>query len=110
MLSFGSTLREARKAKGYTLRGLAELAKVDFTYLSKLENEKADYPPSEELLRWLAQFFELDTDRLIYLSGRIPREKLDLLGNLAKRYPDEVAKLFCQIKNDPNFGISGSTK
>jgi HTH-type transcriptional regulator, competence development regulator len=101
--SFGVIIRNARKRKGYTLRELAPLANIDFTYLSKLENDKALHPPSEGLVCFLAGFLDLDEERLIYLSGRIPQSSLKLLGSLAKKYPDEVARFFCQLKQDPTF-------
>lgn len=42
--TFGKLIRQARKDKGYSQRQLAGLLSVDFTYLSKLENDRADYP------------------------------------------------------------------
>ena len=42
---FGQLIRDARKDKGYSQRELASLVSLDFTYLSKLENNRADYPP-----------------------------------------------------------------
>lgn len=39
-MTFGQKLREFRQEKGMTLRALAEAGGVDFTYLSKVENDK----------------------------------------------------------------------
>jgi HTH-type transcriptional regulator, competence development regulator len=101
--SFGNIVRKARKDKGYTLRQLAPLIKIDFTYLSKLENDRADHPPSEELVRLMAKTLELDEERLIYLAGRITQSDAKLIEGIAKNYPDEVSVLFRRMKEDPKF-------
>jgi transcriptional regulator with XRE-family HTH domain len=101
--SFGNIIRQARKDKGYTLRQLAPLLKIDFTYLSKLENDRADHPPSEDLVRLMAQTLELDEERLIYLAGRITQSDSKLIENLVKNYPDEAYLLFRRMKEDPKF-------
>lgn len=107
---FGSSIRQARKDRGYTLRQLAPLVKIDFTYLSKLENDRADHPPSEELVRLLAKILGLDAERLIYLAGRITQGDSKLLEDLAKRHPDEVAVLFRRMREDPERFIRETSK
>ena len=47
-MNFGEKLRELRLAQSYSQRELAERLDVSFTYLSKLENNRMDRPPSEE--------------------------------------------------------------
>jgi hypothetical protein len=42
-MTLGERVRELRKAKGLTLRALAEKVQVNFTYLSKIENAKLDF-------------------------------------------------------------------
>jgi HTH-type transcriptional regulator, competence development regulator len=101
--SFGNTICKARKDKGYTLRALAPLIKIDFTYLSKLENDRADHPPSEKLVRLMAKALGLDEERLIYLAGRITQSDAKLIEGIAKNYPDEVSFLFRRMKEDPKF-------
>src|SRR5437879_11827673 len=64
-----------------TLRELAAKVKVDFTYLSKIENDKTDYPPSEDLLRRLAKELKDDPEELMLLSGQVPEHnRKDLTG------------------------------
>ncbi|MEL7263599.1 MAG: helix-turn-helix transcriptional regulator [Planctomycetota bacterium] len=43
MNEFGERIRELRKANGYSLRRLAPLVDVGFSYLSKVENGKLDF-------------------------------------------------------------------
>ena len=52
---FGTMLRERRIAKGYSLRKFAELVDVSPTYLSLVETGKAEYPPSAERVRVMAE-------------------------------------------------------
>jgi HTH-type transcriptional regulator, competence development regulator len=107
---FGDEIRKARKKKGYTLRQLAPLVEIDFTYLSKLENDRADHPPSEELVRFLAKILNLDEERLIYLAGRITRSDSKLLGDLAKKHPDEIADFFRRMRENPERFLRAAGK
>ena len=43
-MTFGQRLRELRKAKGLNQKELAEKVGIDFTYLSKLENDRMSPP------------------------------------------------------------------
>jgi transcriptional regulator with XRE-family HTH domain len=74
MPTFGERLRELRKAKGLSQRALGEQAGVNFTYISKIENEKLDFAqfPSEQLIRSMAAVLEADVDELLLLARKIP--------------------------------------
>jgi transcriptional regulator with XRE-family HTH domain len=73
-LTFGERLRELRKAKDLTQRELADKVKVDFTYLSKLENDQPGYQPSEKVIRDLARVLGADANELILLGQKIPSD------------------------------------
>lgn len=64
-----------------TLRALAEAAGVDFTYLSKIENERVEHLPSVETIRDLAQALEVDAMELLQLADKLPPELAKLVGN-----------------------------
>jgi transcriptional regulator with XRE-family HTH domain len=68
-MDFGSHLRELRKARRLTQQQLAEAVGVDFTYISKLENDRVD-PPSEATIRRLAEVLEADPDPLLDRAGK----------------------------------------
>lgn len=85
--SFGQRINQARKGKGYSQRDLAKLAGIDFTYLSKLENNRADYPPKEAVIRNFAEHLNLDAEQLIFLAGRIPARYNELLKQNYKAMP-----------------------
>ena len=73
-MSFGKRLRSMRKSKGLSQKQLAELVSVNFTYLSKIENERLDFAqfPSEDLIRRLASALEADVDELLVLAHKVP--------------------------------------
>ncbi|NEP85093.1 MAG: helix-turn-helix transcriptional regulator [Okeania sp. SIO3C4] len=97
--SFGKLIRKARKEKGYSQRELANFLGVDFTYLSKLENDRADYAPKEEVIRGLARNLDLDEEELIFLAGRIPQQYEEIL----KQNPKEMLALFRRMQENPEF-------
>ena len=73
-MKFADKLRELRQAKNFSQRALASLVGVDFTYLSKIENERLDFAqyPSEDLILKLAEALEADADELLLLAEKIP--------------------------------------
>ncbi len=97
--TFGTIIRQARKAKGHSQRSLAAILNLDFTYLSKLENDRADYPPKEEVIRSLARSLELDEEHLICLAGRIPHNYEALLKQNAEQMP----VLLRRLQENPEF-------
>lgn len=71
--SFGKRIRELRRAKGLTQRQVAAELGIDFTYLSKLENDRGE-PPGEETVRRLAHLYGADPEDLLALAGKVPVE------------------------------------
>jgi transcriptional regulator with XRE-family HTH domain len=78
--SFGKRLRELRKANNLTQRELADRVAArlrkegrsfDFTYLSKIENDKTE-PPSVALITEIAHVLGADPNELITLAGKVP--------------------------------------
>lgn len=57
-----------------TLRALAEKTGVDFTYLSKIENDKVGYLPSADTIRTLASALNAEPLELLELADKIPPE------------------------------------
>ncbi|MBQ3452520.1 MAG: helix-turn-helix transcriptional regulator, partial [Selenomonadaceae bacterium] len=54
MEMFGQKIKRLRKAKKITQSELADSVGVDFTYISKIENNKGLRPPAESTIRKLA--------------------------------------------------------
>jgi transcriptional regulator with XRE-family HTH domain len=96
---FGDIIRQARKDKGYSQRELAKFIGLDFTYLSKLENDRADYPPKEDVIRAIARNLSLDEEELIFLAGRIPHQEEEVL----KQHYKDMPLLFRRMRENPDF-------
>ena len=97
--TFGQVILQARKEKQLTQAELAGTTGVTVTYISKLENDKSEYPPKEEVIRLLARILELDEEELICLAGRVPRNAEPFI----KRYYREISALLRRFREDPDF-------
>ena len=75
---FGSRLRELRKASGMSQREVAQKARINFTYLSKIESG-AMPPPSRTVIEDLAKILDADKDELITLAGKVPSDIPNIL-------------------------------
>lgn len=102
-LSFGEIIRQARKDKEYSQRELAKIIGLNFTYLSKLENNNADYPPSEKVIKSLAQHLDLDVKELTFATGKIDLQDLEILKILLQKYQTRVPLLLKRLEEDEKF-------
>lgn len=100
--TFGKLIRKARRDKEYSQRELAKLIGVNFTYLSKLENDHADYPPSKEVIQSLAKHLNLDEQELTQLAGRIDPEDIEIHRELIKQY-QEMPVFLRRMRDNPKF-------
>lgn len=110
--TFGQVIRKARREQEYSQRELAKLIGVDYTYLSKLENDHAGYPPSQEVIESLATHLSLDAEKLTKLAGRINSDDQKVFKELVKQY-QQMPVLLRRMKDDPGFAkkiISDATK
>lgn len=101
--TFGEVIKKARKNKGYSQRELAKLIALDFTYLSKMENNRTDYAPKEDAIRRLAEQLGLDPEELIFLAGRIPSEYQKVLQANYQSMP----ALFRRIREETSAVLTG---
>jgi transcriptional regulator with XRE-family HTH domain len=106
MNKFGDRIRELRKAKGYSLRRLAPLVGVGFSYLSKVENDKLDFEgtASESLIHRLADVLEADEEELLLLAHHVPKriadriiEQPEVFRALATLNSDELQRVAEQV-------------
>jgi HTH-type transcriptional regulator, competence development regulator len=78
--TFGERIRRRRREDKLSQRQLASLVGVDFTYLSKLENDQDGQSPGEELVVKLAEQLHDDSEELLALAGKVPVEALRTLA------------------------------
>lgn len=68
--TFGTALKELRRSKDVSQRELAEKVGVDFSYISKLENDRLP-PPSADTIMKICNTLELPAEQLLFESGKI---------------------------------------
>ena len=78
--TIGSRIRDLRRSHKLTQRELAKRADIDFTYLSKIENDLPDYRPSERVIRALARVVGADAEELVLLAQKMPKPMQDRLA------------------------------
>jgi transcriptional regulator with XRE-family HTH domain len=83
-MRFGEVLRQLRKESRLGIKKLAPALGVDYSYLSKLENEATS--PSADMVARVATYFNYDCDRLLLAAGKVPEEILAIL----RENPDEA--------------------
>jgi HTH-type transcriptional regulator, competence development regulator len=71
--SFGREIQRLRRASGLTQRQAAAQLGIDFTYLSKLENDRGE-AAGEDTVRRMADLYNADAERLLALAGKVPPE------------------------------------
>jgi transcriptional regulator with XRE-family HTH domain len=84
-MELGTQVRQLRRERGMTLRAVAELAGVDQTYLSKIENNKPGFVPGAETLRSLASALGADPLEFLELAGKVPPELQHMASSAAGR-------------------------
>lgn len=93
-MTFGKRLRQARMERGLTLRELAKEAQVNFTYLSKIENERVPYTPAAETIRDLARILKVDSLEFLNLANKLPKELEPLNASVhARRFFDRASQV-----------------
>lgn len=73
METFGQTVKRLRKSKRITQLELAERIGVDFTYVSKIENDRTMRSPAESTIQKIAEVLGTDSEELILLANKIPQ-------------------------------------
>ncbi|EMI15697.1 XRE family transcriptional regulator [Rhodopirellula maiorica SM1] len=76
--TFGERLREARVAKGYSLRKFSIEVDVSPTYLSQVEQGKVA-PPTADRVERIAALLEESVDEWMALADRLPDELPDII-------------------------------
>lgn len=71
--TFGQYLREQRRNANISQRELARRVSVDFSYISKLENDRLP-PPSAKTLIAIADVLGTPRDEILARGGKIPTE------------------------------------
>ena len=108
-MTFGERVRELRTAKSLTQRQLAGKIGINFTYLSKIENDKLeqDQFPKEDTIKKLASTLHGDLDELLLLARRIPEQikrrimqRPDVFRKMASMDDETLNRLLKDFENE----------
>lgn len=77
--TFGQNLRELRRSKGVSQRDLADRVGVDFSYISKLENDRLP-PPAGDTIVKICEVLEVPADELLASTGKMPTDIKEMLS------------------------------
>lgn len=105
MTDFGSYIRKKREKllkndRSYSLRQVAGRISIEPAYLSKIE--RGDFaPPSEQVIRKLADELGENVDMLLALAGKVSQDLKDIIV----QRPELMADLLRQIKEMPDHAI-----
>ena len=78
-MSFGEVLKELRTSKGIGIKKMAKDVGLDYTYISKLENSKAN--PSSKVVGKISEYFSYNADELMLSAGIMPKDIEEILRN-----------------------------
>jgi transcriptional regulator with XRE-family HTH domain len=108
--TFGQRIKRLRLESRMTQRELAAKLKIDYTYLSKLENDRGE-PPGETTIRGLAKLLSVEPEELLALAGKLPgtlrkRAQGDIqFARLLRRLPEvpdaEMKTIYRRLKIEP---------
>ena len=82
-MTFGEAITQARKDKKLSQKQVAadtlkeDSQAISAQYLNDIEHDRRN-PPSEHIVRQLADSLDLDLDYLLFLAGRFPSDMLKM--------------------------------
>jgi len=91
METFGQLLKELRRKAGVSQRDLASEVGVDFSYISKVENDRLP-PPSADTIVKICEVLKTPSDALLAMTGKIPTDVKNMLSSnpLAQQFIREA--------------------
>ena len=78
--TFGQVLRDIRRSRGVSQRELAERVSVDFSYISKIENDRIP-PPAADTIVKICKELDVSPDGMLALTGKMPTDVKNLIGS-----------------------------
>ena len=92
--SFGFLLRKLRLKKGLSIKKLSSDLNINYTYISKLENNKSI--PSEDFIKKVSDTFGYDQEELMLRAGKIPDDILSILRENPKAAVEFLRNKFAE--------------
>ncbi len=80
MATFGELLREKRRHAGISQRDLATQTNLDFSYISKLENDRIP-PPAADTIVGICLVLKIEPEELLAAAGKLPAAVRSSVGS-----------------------------
>ncbi len=84
-MTFGEKLKEIRRAQKISQRELAKIVGVDFSYISKIENDRMPPPAADTIIK-LSNALDIPEEILLSESGKLPSN----VKNMVNKKPNAV--------------------
>lgn len=78
--TFGQILKELRRNKNISQRELADRVGVDFSYISKVENDRLAPPAAETIIK-ISNILDIPSEVLLSHSGKVSDEMRDTMSS-----------------------------
>jgi len=85
-MTFGKVLRQLRQQRRVGIKQLAPELGINYTYISKLENNRAT--PSDKLIERIADYFGCDKNMLYIKADKVPMDAREAILH----HPEETLK------------------
>lgn len=94
MPSFGEVFRARRRDAGLSQRDLAEQVGLDFSYISKIENDRIPAPAADTIVT-ICRALSIDPAELLALTGKIPSDiqKIISTNEIAQEFLREAQQM-----------------
>lgn len=90
--SIGQALKRARKNKSLSIKKVAPKVEINYTYLSKIENDHK--LPSSDLIEKLCELYGEDSEKMIALLGELPTDIQEILKTHGPEVFDLIRKTY----------------
>lgn len=89
--SFGQLLKKIRRSKEISQRELAEKVGVDFSYISKVENDRIP-PPAADTIVKISNVLNMPSELLLFSSGKVSTDITEAISSseAALKFMNEV--------------------
>jgi len=89
--TFGNILKQVRRSQNMSQRELAEKVGIDFSYISKIENDRIPPPAADTILK-ISSTLNAPVELLLSHSGKVTNDLKDFISSNveALRFLNEV--------------------
>jgi HTH-type transcriptional regulator, competence development regulator len=93
-ITYGQLLKELRRQKGVAQRDLADKVGVDFSYISKIENDRLQPPAADTTIK-ICNVLGVPSEMLLSISKKLGTEIQDVIASsqAAIKFMNEVKQM-----------------